>query len=463
MVPAEYNSHHIIMKEYLIFLAQSHPAFRKAELESLADLHNIKADFSNHNEEHPFMIVQLENDEEAYQLIDRAILSKSIYELWGHGSIMEELHTDVKKKVDQLKERYIDSSFKFENLTFQGGKKSREQQVAIFDQFRYLEFTGKIKLKNPDQVYTILEQYSLGANLQPLDTPDHIWFGRQVNISARSRGAVEKYDIKKRPYFGTTSFDAELSLFTCNMGQVKKSDLIYDPFVGTGSFLVTAAEFGGITIGSDIDFLTLKGKGPKRRLKSNFDYYKKPLQFTDVLCMDFTNNAFRSNLKFGSILCDPPYGVREGVKVCGSNDPRKEGREKVVIDGQLAFLRRDYIPPKKAYSLDLLLDDLLHFASERLDVGSRLCFWMPVANDEDIPTMIPQHEDFELIYELVQDFHKWSRRLLVYLKRDDDYKGITLTTEDREGVNNFRDRYFHKFSKLSMADKKNSNSSSGSV
>lgn len=436
------------MKEYLIFLAQSYPNFRKAELESLANLYDIEADFSSHSEEHPFLIVKLKNDDEAYKLIDRAILAKGIYELWGHGSTIDELYEDVKSKMDLFREPFMNTTFKFENLTFQGGKKSRDEQIKLFEGFAYLEFEGKIRMKNPDHVFTVVEQYSLGDNLFPLEKPDHLWFGRQINLSARSRGVVEKYDIKKRPYFGTTSFDAELSLFTCNIGQVKKNDLIYDPFVGTGSFLVTASEFGGVTIGSDIDFLTLKGKGPNRRLKNNFDYYKKPLQFTDVLCMDFTNNAFRDNLKFGSIICDPPYGVREGVKVCGTVNS-KEGRENIIIDGQLAYLRKDYIQPKKTYSLDLLLDDLLEFASNRLDVGSRLCFWMPVANDENIPTMIPQHASLELIYELVQDFHKWSRRLLVYVKRDHNYKGLTIKSEDREGTNNFRERYFNKFSKAS--------------
>lgn len=438
------------MKDYLIFLAQSHPGFRKAELESLANLHGIKADFSAHNEEHPFLVVKLENDEEAHKLIDRAVLSKGIYELWGYGDSFEELHQSVKSNMDQLRGPYMHSTFKFENLTFQGGKKSRDQQLKMYEGFAFLEFQGKIRMKNPDQTFAILEQYSLGADLHPLDHPDHCWLGRQINLSARSRDVVEKYDIKKRPYFGTTSFDAELSLFTCNMAQVRPGELIYDPFVGTGSFLVASAEFGGVTIGSDIDFLTLKGKGPKRRLKDNFDYYKDPLQFTDVLCMDFTNNAFRKDLTFGAIVCDPPYGVREGVKVCGTTD-NKLGRETIVIDGQLAYLRRDYIQPKKTYSLDLLLDDLLQFSAERLQFGSRLCFWMPIANDEDIPTMIPQHEQLELIYELVQDFHKWSRRLLVYVKREDSYKGQTLRSEHREGINNFRERYFNKFSKASRA------------
>lgn len=436
------------MKEYLIFLAQSHVGFRKAELESLADMNNIKVDLSNHTEEHPFMIVQLENEQQAIDLVDRAILAKGIYELWGHGANIEEMHESVKQQMDHLKNEFMTCSFKFENLTFQGGKKNRSEQIAMYDGFNYLGFKGKIQMKNPDEIFTILENYSLGENLLPLKSPDYVWFGRQINLSARSRGVVEKFEIKKRPYFGTTTFDAELSLFTCNIAQVKKYDMVYDPFVGTGSFIVAAGEFDGITLGTEIEFLTLKGKGPKKRIADNFKYYKKELNYVDSLCMDFTNNAIRSDLKFDCIISDPPYGVREGVKVCGSSTEKK-GRESIVIDGQLAYLRKDYIQPKKAYSLDLLLDELLQFSSERLETGSRLCFWMPVANDENIPTLIPQHKNFELIYELVQNFNRWSRRLLVYVKRGDDYQGETLTSNDRAGVNNFRDRYFHKFSKAS--------------
>lgn len=435
------------MKEYLIFLAQSHVGFRKAELESLAEMHGISADFGDHNEGHPFMTVKLENDEEAFNLVDRAILAKGVYEIWGTGVNFDEMHENVKANMGNLNENFINSSFKFESLTFQGGKKSKSEQIEMFNKFAYLGFKGKIKMKGSDEIFTILEKYSLGDDLLPLMEPDHIWFGRQINLSARSRGVIEKFEIKKRPYFGTTTFDAELSLFTCNMAQVKKFDFVYDPFVGTGSFIVAASEFDGVTIGTEIEFLTLKGKGPNRRIKDNFKYYNKSLNYIDTLCMDFTNNAFR-DFKFDCIISDPPYGVREGVKVCGTTN-EKVGRENIVIDGELAFLRKDYIQPKKPYSLDLLLDDLLDFSSKRLNEGSRLCFWMPVANDEDIPTLIPHHNKFKLIYELVQDFNKWSRRLLVYVKMGDDYNGETITSGERSGTNNFRDRYFHKFSKSS--------------
>lgn len=437
------------MAKYLILLAQSHPNFRRAELESLADLHKIEVDFSAHTEDHPFLIVDLHNDEEAAKLIKRTVLCKAIYRLWGQGKDMPSVHEDVQSNLKELREPYINSSFKFDIVSYQGGKRSKTQQIKLMNQFQYVDLAGKIDLSNPDQTYTIFERYSLGENLYPLETPDWCYFGRLVGQSARSHGIIERIDIKNRPYYGTTSFDPELSLVTCNIAQVKPLGITYDPFVGTGSFLICAGEFQSFSFGSDIDFRTIKGKNGKSHI-DNFKMYKTDQYFIDSFTMDFTNDSLRKNLKIDSIVCDPPYGVREGLKVCGYNNPEKYiGREKVEIDGELAYLRKDYIQPKKSYSLDLLLDDLLAFSAEKLPIGGRLAFWMPVANDEDIPTLIPLHENLELIYELVQDFNKWSRRLLVYVRRGDDYKGETKLSIDRVGSNNFRARYFDSFSNRS--------------
>ena len=163
--------------------------------------------------------------------------------------------------------------------------------------------------------------------------------------------------------------------------------------------------------------------------------------------MDFTNYARKKDMKNDTIVCEPPYGIREGVKVCGTtNMASAELTKTTLIEGQHAFLRKDYVQPKKSVSLDFMLDDLLQFAADRLPVGGRLCFWMPAANDADIPTLIPQHQRLELIHTLVQQFNKWSRRLLVYVKRDEHYNGKTVTREERTHKNNFRERYFSQFS-----------------
>lgn len=437
------------MKQYLVLLAQSHPNFRKAELESLAAMHGLEIRFDSHTEEHPFMVIDVDNDKNAEKFITRSILAKAIYELWGEADNLSDLHESVKKNSLELLPHVQNETFKFDIMSYQGGKRSRTQQLELINSFKYLDLKGGISLSNPQQTYCIFERYSLGPNLFPKESPDKVYFGRLVGSSLRTKGVIEKFDIKMRPYYGTTSFDPELSLVTCNIAQVAPLKVAYDPFVGTGSFLLCASEYGAISMGSDIDFRTIKGKDGKAH-KDNLRKYGTEAFFLDSFCMDFTNDCLRESFQIDTIVCDPPYGVREGLKVCGYNNPEKyQGREKVEIDGELAFLRKDYIQPKKSYSLDLLLDDLLEFSAQRLPLGGRLAFWMPVANDEDIPTLIPMHKNLELIYELVQDFNKWSRRLLVYVRRGEDYNGQTLLSNERQGSNNFRARYFDSFSKVS--------------
>lgn len=69
---------------------------------------------------------------------------------------------------------------------------------------------------------------------------------------------------------------------------------------------------------------------------------------------------------------------------------------------------------------------------------------MPVANDENIETVIPLHANLELKYNCVQEFNKWSRRLLVYVNRGDGFQGPTNAGLERSKAN-FRDRYFSGF------------------
>lgn len=436
------------MKEYLIYFAQAYPNFRRAELESLAAYHGISIDLSHHDEKNPFLIVKLENDEQARKIMERSILGRGIYELWGQGKNLEELHENVKQRSSERFAEYKNVSFKFDFIGYMG-KRSTKEKFEMIESFSYLAFEGPIRMKNPDEIFNVLEEYHVHGTEKATD-PINMWFGRQIQLSARTENILDKYDLRRRKYIGTTSFDAELSLVSCNIGQVGPGKITYDPFTGTGSFLVAAANFGGLPIGSDIDIRILRGKNDKCNIKANFKQYGTTLNFLDILTMDFTNNAFRSDLKIDTIVCDPPYGVREGLKVCGAKDPEKAaGRENVVIDGEKAHLRKDFIQPKKPYELSNLLDDLLNFAANRLPINGRLAFWMPTANDDFEPNLIPQHENLELIYNLEQEFNKWSRRLLVYVRRDDDFKGQTSNGLRANQIKNFRDRYFKGFSQKS--------------
>ncbi|KAF3985721.1 hypothetical protein FT663_03816 [Candidozyma haemuli var. vulneris] len=436
------------MKDYIISFAQAFPNFRIAELESLAELNGIEVDFQNHNEKKPFLKVQLEDDEQAKKLIKRSILAKGIYELWGEGKDLTELHESIQKNSSDKFDTYKRNTFRFDFVSFMGAK-TTEEKIQTIDSFKYLGFEGKIRLKNPEVIFAVLEEYFVSGQ-ERAEKPDYLWFGRQVETSARSEGVVEQYDLKKRKYIGTTSFDAELALVSCNIAQVKPGKVVYDPFTGTGSFLVAGAYFGGYPMGTDIDARSVRGKGPNNNLLSSFRQYGTASQFIDIWTMDFTNNALREDFVIDTIVCDPPYGVREGLKVCGAKDPAKAaGREHNVVDGELGFKRRDFIAPKKPYHLANLLDDLLEFSAARMPVGGRLAFWMPTANDEFVEHHIPQHERLELLYVLEQEFNKWSRRLVVYVKRDESYKGKTYNGMRSEQVTHFRDRYFKSFNERS--------------
>ncbi|GMM33811.1 tRNA (guanine-N2-)-methyltransferase [Saccharomycopsis crataegensis] len=430
--------------KYLLYLAKAHLDFRRAELESLADLYNLKVDLSNLSEDSPFVIVEIENDDLAAKWISRSILCRGVYEYWGETTEdWGQLHESVKQNSRSKWEKYAKTSFKFDFIGYQGSR-NQKSQVEVIEQFSYLPFTGPIRMKKPDVVFTVIEQF-----IENTETSTRKFFGREVGLSEREKGVLDKFDLRKRRYVGTTSFEAELSLVTVNVAQTNVGKIMYDPFVGTGSFLVTGAHFGALTIGSDIDMKPLMGK-KKNTIQANFKQYGTSLNFLDTCTMDFTHNAFRKDFIIDTICCDPPYGVREGLKVLGTSRPEHfVGKENIEIDGIKAFLRKDYVPTKKAYSLGNMLDDLLDFAAKRLPIDGRLVFWMPVANDEDYTTSIPHHEKLELKYNCVQKFNKWSRRMLCYVKRDDGYEGQTI----RAGEvikNEFRNRYFSGFNEASL-------------
>lgn len=432
-----------IKKKYLVYMVQVHSNFRMAELESLADLYQLEIDFSLYDDASPFLIVELDNDKQARDWIKRSMLTRAIYEYWGEGENFDQLHDSIQAQpfFKQYKSEYDHDTFKFEFESYRGS--SRSNRVKQIESFSYLEFQGKINMKSPQQVFTVVEEYEPVSDNEPGIVPIKLYFGRLVQRGDRL--SLEKYDLKKRPYKGTTSFEAELSLVSANIAQVKPGTLMYDPFAGTGSFLCSGGHYGALVIGSDIDGRMIRGKGAQQNINSNFKYYGECSRFLDVLTMDFTHNALRSDLVIDTILCDPPYGIREAIKVLGAKNPEKFiGKENVEIDGQKAYERRDYIPTKKPYSLDALLDDLLQYASERLPLGGRLAFWMPTANDENIETIVPLHSNLELKYNCVQEFNKWSRRLLVYINRGPGFDGSTNSGQKRSQTN-FRDRYFSHF------------------
>ena len=75
-------------------------------------------------------------------------------------------------------------------------------------------------------------------------------FGRIVAEGICVQG---HFDLKKRPYLGTTSMNALCAHIAANAAQVRPGQRVLDPFCGTGSLLIAAAHCGADVVGSDID------------------------------------------------------------------------------------------------------------------------------------------------------------------------------------------------------------------
>ncbi|RFU36011.1 hypothetical protein B7463_g406, partial [Scytalidium lignicola] len=436
--------------EYMIRFKHAHEEFRLAEVKALAILEGVDLEIISYSPESPFCFVKLPSEAAAIKLVRRSILVKTIYEVWGKGSTYPELHASVRETSQHLWSSYMTCSFKFSVDSFQGSRTMKEQRELI-EAFSFLAFEGPIKMNNAEQSFCIAEAWEAGAQKRGIKVPDLVYLGRYLGSS--SRDIVAKYDLKKRKYISTTSMDAELALVTANITLAAPGKLFYDPFVGTGSFMVASAHFGAEAFGSDIDGRSIRGKG-KASLLGNFTQYGLINQFGDTFIADITHTPLRATRLFDGILCDPPYGVREGMKVLGSRDPTipkvpiiKEGEDKPH------HLHDDYIPPKKPYSFLQMLDDILDFAALSLVDNGRLSFWMPTANDEDTELSIPQHPWLVVTSVCTQAFNKWSRRLITYRRLPDSEVDKEVIRDRRakesgvkaDDLNPFRKKYFMGF------------------
>jgi tRNA (guanine10-N2)-methyltransferase len=189
--------------------------------------------------------------------------------------------------------------------------------------FAYLAFAGDIKMNDPDEEFIIFENWDFQAVTRKLPAPMKIHFGRFIAKSVRD--LIMTFDLKKRGYISTTSMDSELALISANMALAGPGKVFYDPFVGTGSFPVACAKFGALALGSDIDGRSIRGESEKKSLKGNFKQYGLEHLMGEMFASDLTHTPIRKARILDGIICDPPYGVREGLKVLGVRDPVKYG------------------------------------------------------------------------------------------------------------------------------------------
>ncbi|KAI8623658.1 tRNA guanosine-2'-O-methyltransferase [Xylariaceae sp. FL1651] len=437
--------------QYLVRFTQLHVSFRLAEIQALAILAGADLKVIYYSDESPFCVVELPSVDAARAVIKRSILAHTIHEHWGTADTLDELHATVKRDTAHLWHLYAEPSFKV-SIDAYRGTRSQQQKLTLINSFSYLPFKGPVLLSSPDHEFTLFEQWTLESVPQNVRNPIKVHFGRLVAHGARD--LINTFDLKKRDYISTTSMDSELALVTANIALAGPGKLFYDPFVGTGSFPIACCQFGALAWGSDIDGRSMRGEGGKKSLKGNFQQYGLHKLLGGVFVSDLTNTPVRKARILDGILCDPPYGVREGLKVLGCKDPEKDIR--IIERGKMMYREPAFIPPKKPYSFMAMLDDILNFATEMLVDHGRLSFWMPTANDEDQEIAVPTHPCLEVVVVCTQVFNKWSRRLITYRRLPDsevDMAALAHMKKHEEQANGrsaddlnpFRRHYFRGF------------------
>ena len=406
--------------KYLIQFAQQHPNFRLPELECISKIFDFEFRIdSEYCLLNPFLVIETE-PEHIQKILQRSILIRNVFKLLSTGTDLESL-LESTKSVDVSE--YRKKSFKFDFDSFNSRLDSDFQRRTI-DRFSFMNLEGEVEMKTPEVVFSVL--FDFGVK-QMRDPPlERVFFG--VKIANESRSLVDKFNLKKRKYVGTTSMDAELSLIMSNFALVRNGKSVYDPFIGTGSILYAAAHFGGYCFGSDIDGRQIRGKGGKS-VQSNIDQYHLT-KILDTLIFDITTCPIRFTGWLDAIVTDPPYGVRAGARKIGTTE---QPREASPIEKTALY------PKTVVYETEEVFLDLLEFASKNLRIGGRLCYWLPIIPEEYEPNEIPSHPSLSLVFDCEQPFNGWSRRLIT-MEKTKEIDASPVSIPALKG--SFREKYF---------------------
>ena len=404
----------------LCWFVHKHLEFREPELRALCEMNGVPLELAPPVEPEPepepdaasaavrgsgalppdgvLRLADFPDEATAARIGSRAILLRAVLEVWGCGSTYEECVAAAVAYPAAKKEPYLDSTFKVSVDAF-GKHIGQKEQLERINRFLPVGLRGKVRLKNPQQTFWIVEDY--GGPSTTRETPRHIFFCRQVCESGRK--AADTYDLKKRRYLGPTSMDAELALIAANMAHARPGTLMLDPFAGTGSIMVAAAHFGAATWGGEIHPPMLRGKRKGLNVRTNYKQYK--LQMPQLFVADFSHSPWVAGRgMFDAIVCDPPYGIREGSRQVnvraqtegggggGGGTASPQPLASAAADGGVPI---DAVPAATAggkrerLAVVDALQNLLRFAAGSLAVGGRLVYWLPTTMDylpEDCPT-----------------------------------------------------------------------------
>ncbi|KAM6460389.1 tRNA (guanine(10)-N(2))-methyltransferase TRMT11 isoform 1-T1 [Liasis olivaceus] len=450
--------------QYLLLLAQQNVEFRLPEIKSLLSLCDGR--FSSSQElrlKSPFWILDLPSEEIARGLMKRTVCAKSIFELWGHGKSVEELHSSLKSYPIEKMVPYLQSNFTYKIIVYAFNKTlTQTEKIQRMDSLQFLPFKGRVDLKNPDHIFWFLEDH--GINLgNSTEQPIGLYFGRW--IANGQRDLIESYSVKKRHFIGNTSMHSCLAFIMANHGKVKPNDTVFDPFVGTGGLLIASAHFGAYVCGTDIDYNIVHGlgkasrknqkwRGPDENIRANLRQYGLEKYYLDIFVSDASKPIWRKGVQFDAIITDPPYGIREATRKIGSQRETAKMTEKSSENHNLV---------SSNYQLSDIIFDLLKFAAEYLVFRGRLVYWLPVYKPEYTEEIIPQHPCLKLVSNCEQTLSNHTSRYLITMEKvkefeEEDHDSHILDSQYLlyKCHDSFREKYFSGVTKRIAKGKKDS-------
>jgi tRNA (guanine10-N2)-methyltransferase len=171
--------------KFIFWCAFEHLDFRIPEFEAIADSSGIVLKWIDKNSTFPWIILDLQNENEAKKICSRSISTKFCVELWtGEKTCdnFDNLHEQIKAKVAKIgeKARIFDSetSFKMQIESFMKSL-TFEERLGKIETFSYIPTKGPVKLNNPDVTYVAMEFYGLDHN-RLTEKPSHLFFGQLV-------------------------------------------------------------------------------------------------------------------------------------------------------------------------------------------------------------------------------------------------------------------------------------------
>lgn len=358
-----------------------------------------------------FYYINLHSPEEALVIAKQCVLLRAIYIPVSHGNNYETCIASIDQPpfsdvLAPLRDPTHSPTFRCHVDAFGKSLQPDEQLDRIHRFSSVLQtFPGKVRMRGAKYQLHILEDAFPRAGhgrVDPSNSPRQVFLALHLASGRGELGA--SYSLKRRRYIGPTSMDAELAFVMASFAKVKAGDFVADPLCGTGGILVACAARGAVVVGADINILALRGQGKEQNVCSNFKQYQLPTPIglfrADVLHSPI---RVRNGGWFDAVVCDPPYGIKEGMKVF-REDTISPNVEKNHFQGTVRVRFVDF------------LQGLLNWAADALVENGRLVYWLPTT-PEYTPDDVPTHPGLRLLHNCEQPLTMRMSRRLITMER----------------------------------------------